>query len=214
MEIERTEVRSDKRANRYDVVSRLADDLAHEIKNPLNAIVVNLEVLRRKVASGAAEAALERASVVDQELMRVHVLVDQLLQLVRPPRGEVSALSLDEVLDELRPLLELQAKAGRVKFQMSTDSGGFAKVTKDVVKFAVLNLITAIYATETPDESISVETRASGGDAEIVIRCARDFRAGDEFVHEARELMTSAGGGLEVTGNTAALRLPACSSFA
>ena len=211
---EQAEVRPETRANRYDVVSRLADDLAHEIKNPLNAIVVNLEVLRRKVATGAADAALERANVVDQELSRVHVLVDQLLQLVRPPRGPVSAVSLDEALDDLRPLLELQAKAARTGFQMSADSGVFARVTKDVMKFAVLNLITAIYGAESGDESISVETRASGANAEIVIRSASAFNENDEFVNQARELLGTAGGELEVTGNTAVLRLAACSSFA
>ena len=55
VQIKKPEVRSDldTRANRYDILSRLADDLAHEIKNPLNAIVVNLEVLRRKIETGA-----------------------------------------------------------------------------------------------------------------------------------------------------------------
>ena len=214
MDIKQAEVRPEIRANRYDVVSRIADDLAHEIKNPLNAIVVNLEVLRRKVATGAAEAALERADVVSQELMRVHVLVDQLLQLVRPPRGETGAQSFDEVLDELRPLLELQAKAARIAFEMSTDSDVFARVSRDVVKFAVLNVITAMYAMEPLPSSITMETRASGADAEILIRGSASFNEGDEFVQQARGLIKSAGGELEVNGNTAMLRLPACSSFA
>ena len=212
----------DARANRYDVVSRLADDLAHEIKNPLNAIVVNLEVLRRKIAVGAAEAALERANVVDEEIMRVHTLVDQLLQLIRPPRSEPGPVSLDSVLDELRPLLELQAKAARAGFEMSADSGLFAKIERHVLKFAVLNLIVAIYAAAAVDESITIETRATGADAEIVIRShASGLQATDAFVREARELIASAGGELEITepsgsgaGSTAVLRVASCSSFA
>jgi branched-chain amino acid aminotransferase len=48
------------RANRFALVSRLADDLAHEIKNPLNAIVINLEVLRTRVARADADGALTR----------------------------------------------------------------------------------------------------------------------------------------------------------
>ena len=224
VDIERADVTSapDRRANRYDVVSRLADDLAHEIKNPLNAIVVNLEVLRRKLAAGAADAALERANVVDEEIVRVHTLVDQLLQLVRPPRSESGPVSLDEVLNELRPVLEVQAKAARAGFQMSTDSGLFAKIARDVLKFAVLNLIVAIYASESAQESITIETRASGADAEIVIRSeAATLGNGNAFVQHARELMASAGGDLEMaepsssgTGSTAVLRVASCSSFA
>lgn len=212
----------DMRANRYEVVSRLADDLAHEIKNPLNAIVVNLEVLRRKVAAGAGDAALERANVVDQEIMRVHTLVDQLLQLVRPPRAETGAVSLDETLDELRPLLDVQAKTARVGFHMSTDSGLFAKVARDSLKFAVLNVIVAIYSAEAKNESITIETRAMDADAEIVIRSRGAVLASsDSFVEHARALMESVAGKLELaepaspgTGSTAVLRVAACSSFA
>ena len=36
----------DLHASRYALLSRLADDLAHEIKNPLHSMVINLEVLR------------------------------------------------------------------------------------------------------------------------------------------------------------------------
>src|SRR5690606_30390207 len=39
------------RDNKLALVERLADDLAHEIKNPLHAMVINLEVLRRRIAA-------------------------------------------------------------------------------------------------------------------------------------------------------------------
>src|SRR5690606_31396497 len=76
------------RAIRYDLVSRLADDLAHEIRNPLNAIVINLEVLRGRVQRGDTAAALERIAVVEQETRRLHLIVDRLLQLLRPERDD------------------------------------------------------------------------------------------------------------------------------
>ena len=37
------------RENKLELVERLADDLAHEIKNPLHSMVINLEVLRRRL---------------------------------------------------------------------------------------------------------------------------------------------------------------------
>jgi two-component system, NtrC family, C4-dicarboxylate transport sensor histidine kinase DctB len=161
---------SDMRANRYDVVSRLADDLAHEIKNPLNAIVVNLEVLRRKIEVGATQVAVERANVVDHEIARVHLIVDQLLQLMRPPRGGAQTISLDETVDELRPVLDAQAKAARVQLEVSTDAGLFVSAARDVVKFAMLNLIVAIYEQGDALQIVRVETRGTDDQAEIVIR--------------------------------------------
>jgi hypothetical protein len=159
--------------------------------------------------------------VVDEEIMRVHTLVDQLLQLVRPPRGDGGPVSLDDVLDELRPLLEVQARSARAGFQMSADSGLFAKVARDVLKFAVLNLIFGIYAGNAANESITIETRATGADAEIVIRSRAALDDENVYVQHAREFIASAEGALEIaeplgssTGSTAVLRVAACSSFA
>lgn len=212
----------DYRANRYDVVSRLADDLAHEIKNPLNAIVVNLEVLRRKIATGASEVAVERANVVDHEIARVHALVDQLLQLMRPPRSEPKTISLDETLEDLRPVLDAQAKAARVKLEVAADAGLFVKAARDVVKFALLNLVVAMYELGEDLVHVRIETRAGGDNAEIVVRSEpAAFESNSDFVQHARLWIEIAGGTLEIAelsaenvGSTTILRMPACSSFA
>jgi signal transduction histidine kinase len=223
VDIKQAEVRPalDARANRYDVVSRLVDDLAHEIKNPLNAIVVNLEVLRRKIDAGATDVALERAAVIDEEVARVHLLVDQLLQLMRPVRAEPKAIALDDTLGELRPLLEVQAKAARVQVEMDLNSGVFVKASRDVLKFAVLNLVTAIYAAEGPLELIRIYTHDSA-DAEIVVGSNTTvFTEANEFVQHARAWIGAAGGTLVLmepsvngAGSTAILRMATCSSFA
>lgn len=210
------------RANRYEVVSRLADDLAHEIKNPLNAIVVNLEVLRRKIASGAHETALERANVIEQEIGRVHGLVDQLLQLMRPPRIDPNAISIDDALEDMRPLIEVQARAARVDFIMHATSGAFTKAGKDRLKFALLNLVTAVHADESGVQSILIEAHSDESNVEITVSCNTPvFRDDGEFVQHARALAEMGLGSLEIrapntagAGSAAVLRVPACSSFA
>jgi signal transduction histidine kinase len=211
----------DSRANRYEVVSRLADDLAHEIRNPLNAIVVNLEVLRRRIGNGAGDKALELTDVIDEEIGRLNQLIDQLVFLIRPPRIDPNPIAVDEAIDEMRPLLATQAEAAHVAFEMLTASELFTRVPRDVVKFALLNLITDIYASDGAIEAVRVETRAAGLSAEIAVSCRPGkFDAGGEFVHQARTLVETAGGILEMgelsasgSGSTAVLRIPASRSF-
>ncbi|HEY0671731.1 MAG TPA: histidine kinase dimerization/phospho-acceptor domain-containing protein [Longimicrobiales bacterium] len=202
------------RANRYDVVSRLADDLAHEIKNPLNAIVVNLEVLRRKIDTGATQVALERTHVIDEEIARLHLLVDQLLQLMRPGKGDGRPTVLDETLEDLRPLLEVQAKAARAGFELQSESAVFVKAASDAVKFTVLNLITAIYAA--PEvEHIRIVLGTKDDVAAITIAATPStLEEPNEFVQAARTLIEAAGGTLEIADGAATLRIPTCSSFA
>ena len=210
----------DERANRYDVVSKLADDLAHEIRNPLNAMVVNLEVLRRRIAAGTQDKALDLTRVIDQEISRLTKLVDQLVFLMRPPRPDANPRSLDEAVDEMRLLLETQAAGARVAFEMTTGSELFTRVPRDVVKFALLNLITAVYSEGTP-ERLRIDTRAANGAAEVLVATAPGgFRASSEHVQCARALIEAAGGVLTVMepaedggGSTATLRVPGSTSF-
>jgi signal transduction histidine kinase len=97
------------RANKLALVERLADDLAHEIKNPLHSMVINLEVLRRRIArlADAEQGDLLRyAGVLGGELDRVTRRIDLLLRLVRPERGELTTLG--ETVGEMLDLVELE----------------------------------------------------------------------------------------------------------
>jgi signal transduction histidine kinase len=139
--------RQDLQANRFELISRLADDLAHEIKNPLHAMVINLEVLRRRLRAGDDDVALERAAVVEHEVLRVNTIVDHLLRLLRPDTGGVQPVGVAAILAEFVPLLELQARLARIEFhyQPAADEPIVA-VDRADFKFAVLNLADALLA--------------------------------------------------------------------
>lgn len=98
------------RANKLALVERLADDLAHEIKNPLHSMVINLEVLRRRIArlSDSEQGDLLRyAGVLGGELDRVTRRIDLLLRLVRPERGG-ELTTLGHTIEEMLDLVELE----------------------------------------------------------------------------------------------------------
>lgn len=146
MESELTPVNEEQfRANRFDLVSRLADDLAHEIKNPLNSIVINLEVLKVRVGRSDADGALDRAAVIEQEARRLHVMIDRLLQLLRPERDQSESFALDQVFDELLPLVEARARLARNALNVECDASILVPIRRDVFKFAMLNLLTTVH---------------------------------------------------------------------
>jgi signal transduction histidine kinase len=133
------------RANRFDLVSRLADDLAHEIKNPLNSIVINLEVLKVRVGRGDTDGALDRAAVIEHESRRLHLMIDRLLQLLRPEREDADTFALDRVFDELMPLIEARARLARNTLSIECDPTLVVPFRRDLFKFALLNLLTAVH---------------------------------------------------------------------
>jgi signal transduction histidine kinase len=151
-------------AGRYELLSRLADDLAHEIKNPLHAMVINLEVLKRRVAAGNQEGALDRVSVLEHELRRVNELVHRLLMLLRPDREGVQLLDVDEVLGEIVPLLELQARVSRVPFEYrAIGRETRARIQRDALAYALIGLAADAlpHASETAPLTVAVD-RADG----------------------------------------------------
>jgi signal transduction histidine kinase len=162
-------------ANRFALVSRLADDLAHEVKNPLHAIVINLELVRRRIGSGAPDAALDRVHVVEEEVRRIHHIVEALFQLIRPERnGEPVELGL--VLGELLPLLELRARLARVDLGYTPlDGEHVVAMTRTEVKQIVLNLTEAALAA-TPAEG-AIRISAEPGPLAVELRIAHDGAA-------------------------------------
>lgn len=150
------------RANRFSIVSRLADDLAHEIKNPLNSIVINLEVLKVRVGKGDAAAARDRALVIEEEVRRLHRLIDRMLLLMRPEREQDAMANLDGVLDELVPLLEAQVRLARNELDADCHVPVVVPVRRDVLRFALLNVILAVH------------NRLGEGGGTLRIRCAPD----------------------------------------
>ncbi|HEX6134713.1 MAG TPA: HAMP domain-containing sensor histidine kinase [Longimicrobiales bacterium] len=206
------------RANRFDLVSRLADDLAHEIKNPLNAIVINLEVLRVRVRRGDSEAALERAAVIEQETRRLHLMIDRLLQLLRPERDDGGPLALDQAFDELLPLIDARARLARNTFDADCGDPVFVAMPRDVFRFALLNILSAVHARLGEDGGGTLTLGCTTGETEVrlTVRAAAGPGAAlteaDEGYHRhlgvAADLLRQSGGRLEREGDDVAVILP------
>jgi len=98
-------------AARLAEVGRLASGLAHEIRNPLNAMRMQLAVLRDVVGTSGEEAASEiipEIDCVEHEVLRVQNLASDFLAYGRPAFEHPEAIRLTEFLDELVHFLQPQ----------------------------------------------------------------------------------------------------------
>ncbi len=160
------------RANRLDVVGRLADDLSHEVKNPLHAMVINLELVRRRAVDGDIDECENRIAVVENEIHRVHRLMDSLLRLLRPARAAASSPELDAVIEELLPVLEAEAHVKRVDLAR-TPAGDDCRVRVDPVglRHAVLNLfVNAIEAVGGEGGRVRIDCERTEAEALVRVR--------------------------------------------
>ena len=210
----KTDASFDLYASRYALLSRLADDLAHEIKNPLHSMVINLEVLRRRVAAGDTEIALERAAVIEHEIDRTHHVIDLLLKLVRPERAESDhAHSLTGALEEVVPLIALQAKLARVPFHYADiDVDAPVRAAHAAVKFALLALtqpiIEALRPATTAGEPLGFSlTVVHGTDVRIELRAPPAAVPDEAALARAAQFLQNGAGTLEAARNEESIYL-------
>lgn len=97
-------------ADRYAEIARLAGGLAHEIKNPLSTIRLNMELLAedfRGSDSARDRRAIKKVELVQQECRRLQDLLDDFLQFAKAHRLDLKPNDLNaqvrQALDFYRP---------------------------------------------------------------------------------------------------------------
>jgi two-component system, NtrC family, sensor kinase len=102
------------RAERLAAVGRLAAGVAHEVGNPMGALLSFLDLAGRDPGlSEAAQSHLERAR---QQVERVRTILRQLLDFSRPPRAQLAPIDLGATAEEVLALVRAQRRYDSVDF--------------------------------------------------------------------------------------------------
>ncbi len=128
-------------ANRYDLLSRVVAGLAHEVKNPIHAAVINLELLRRRVAEPDPEMMLERIGLLEQQVGRVHELVDALFRFLRPTNEPVRWIDIDDAIGAIMPIIHAYGRVARMEFSYTPAGGAMADIDRAALQQIMLNLV-------------------------------------------------------------------------
>lgn len=130
---------------RMAAFGELAAILAHEIKNPLNSMVINLEVLKGHLA-GIDAAPREKAEkymrVLTDEIQRLNKVIRGFLDFAKPVALSFGDTSVNAVLKDLVDLIGPQARKNEVNVVLSLDEA-LPAINGDAMqlKQALLNLV-------------------------------------------------------------------------
>ncbi|MEQ1885924.1 MAG: ATP-binding protein [Bryobacteraceae bacterium] len=148
-------------ATRLAAISRISGGVAHEIKNPLNAIALRLDLLRERLTSGAKEEEiLPEIDVLSKEVRRLDRVVKTFLDFSRPVEVRMTDVNLGTLITEVATLMTPQARLAHIEIAVNFDGtaangapveGSSASTAgnqfwihgdSDMLKQAVLNLVT------------------------------------------------------------------------
>lgn len=102
-----------RRMERLAALSRFASFVSHEVRNPLNAMNINMQILRRLIARADTppEKKFKYLNVISSEIDRMNSLVTNFLTISRSPELNLIRSDLHQILDEVVLLQEARARS-------------------------------------------------------------------------------------------------------
>jgi len=119
-------------------LGRLTAGIAHEVKNPLNAMMIHLELLRTKIQKGMVApvaqpvaagtlglseqhsapksgGALEHVEIIESEIRRLDEVLQAFLKFARPEDLKLQPVRVAMIFEEILPLIEPEARTNQVR---------------------------------------------------------------------------------------------------
>lgn len=163
-------------SERLASVGYLAAGIAHEINNPLSAILGHTELTLRDVASSNGDAPPEACAslqVVRDETMRCKSIVEKLLALVRKSDAPCETVDLGEAIKGVTATIEglKQFRRRTIHVEVPEDECLAVFAREVEVKQILLNLIVnALEATAPGDGQVVIQATREGGTVCIRVR--------------------------------------------
>jgi len=154
-------------ADRLAAISRISGGVAHEVKNPLSAILLHVEVARSKLRRGDTDVTPEM-DIISREILRLDRVVKTFLDFTRPVELNLGNVPVQQLMNEIVELARPQAVASKIQVAVQGEAeGAEVRVDRDLIKQAILNVVVNGMQAMPDGGNLSFECSVSEDTAEI-----------------------------------------------
>jgi PAS domain S-box-containing protein len=175
-----------RRADKLAALGTLAAGVAHEVMNPLNALNLNLHLLRQELAAPRrAEAEVTGyLDILRAEIQRIHRIVENFLRFSKPPVPETKPLDLNATVERVLSLVAFEAGDRDLAIETELDPG-LESISADDGQLSQVFLNVAINALQAmrPGGMLTVRTRVDKNVVEVVFKDTGEGIAPDHLPH-------------------------------
>ncbi len=157
-------------SRRLAAIGRLTSGVAHEVKNPINAIVVHLEVLRQKMKEIDPDTK-RHVDVIGSEIQRLDRVVQTLVDFTRPVELRLNDMDLRKMVDDVVLLASPAAERHKVAVEREPSTEPLSvRIDADLVKQAVLNIVLNGVQAMPNGGTLRIASKREGDNAVIMVR--------------------------------------------
>ena len=183
-------------------LGRLSAGVAHEVKNPLNAMMIHLELLRQRfqpsaIATGAVSratgtggavvvdadppelsvaGALEHVNVIASEITRLDEVVQGFLKFTRPEDLSLQPVGLEKLLEEVAPIVRSEAESLGIDLVVEASAAPDVNADPAMLRQAFLNL--ALNSCQAMPDGGTLTIRAEAARGRFVVISVEDTGIG------------------------------------
>jgi signal transduction histidine kinase len=123
-------------------LGRLMAGVAHEVKNPLNAMTIHLELLKNKLVRVGQPTDLERhVDIIAKEIQRLDQVLNGFLRFARPDELKLQPTQLASIVSDVVTTVTPEAERGKITVKLECPAG-LPAINADpaMLRQALLNL--------------------------------------------------------------------------
>ncbi len=156
-------------ADRLSAISRITGGVAHEVKNPLNAILMHVELARMKLSRGDTEVE-PQMEIISKEILRLDRVVKTFLDFTRPVELNLTEVPFDSFVREIVDLASPQASSASIRVSLKDQAESVnIRVDVDLMKQAILNVLVNAIEAMPEGGALTIECMVEEDEAEIRI---------------------------------------------
>jgi len=150
-----------KRTGQMAAIGEMASYVAHEIRNPLNSLRLNLQSVQRSADLGTLDSDdMESLEICLGEVSRLDRVVSGVLRLSRPPTSEISLTSLHGVIRDAAGLLSDELDGRQIDLRLDlAATEDWIRADAQQIEAAIINLILNAAEAIASEGEIQVRTR-------------------------------------------------------
>ena len=156
------------------LIEEVAAGVAHEVRNPLNALQINLQILEQELRDLVPDRGAHIYAVLNKisnELSNLDNFVAEFLRYARPPRLKIERLPIRPLLTDLVTFLEPAFGAKKVALRLATtQEPRIIHADSFQLKHAILNLLLNALQATAPGGSVVLTTAKDQGRLSIEVR--------------------------------------------